>query len=194
MNFLLDILVMSLGALTLGAALGYGAVRFRVEGDPLGDKVNAVLPQTQCGQCGFPGCRPYAEAVAKGEVKTNLCTPGGEECARSLADLLGLEYEPLAGVAVAEKPKTVAVIREDTCIGCTLCIQACPVDAIVGAAKQMHTVLREVCTGCELCVKPCPVECIEMVPVSGTLETWRWPMPKASFIPAGADTFCRSVA
>jgi electron transport complex protein RnfB len=193
-NLPLDVLVMSFGALVLGAALGYGAVRFRVEGDPMCDKIDAFLPQTQCGQCGFPGCKPYAEAIAKGEAQTNLCTPGGEECARKLADLLGLEYKPVSGGCAAEKPKAVAVIREDTCIGCTLCIQACPVDAIVGAAKQMHTVLRDVCTGCELCLKPCPVECIDMAPLPVTLETWRWAMPMIPIVPVETDAPNRRAA
>jgi len=194
MSLLLAVLVMSLGALVLGAALGYGAVRFRVEGDPLGDKINTILPQTQCGQCGYPGCKPYAEAIAKGEAEINLCTPGGEECARKLADLLGREYKPVVGEAADKPEKTVAVIQEDTCIGCTLCIQACPVDAIIGAAKQMHTVLRSACTGCELCIKPCPVDCIEMIPIPITPETWKWTMPVISIVPIEADAAHRKAA
>jgi electron transport complex protein RnfB len=162
-------------AAAFGLLLGYSAIRFHVEGDPIAEKVDAVLPQTQCGQCGFPGCRPYAEAVARDEAEINKCVPGGETVILALADLLGKDPLPLE--AGEEKPKALAVINEKECIGCTLCIQACPVDAIVGAAKQMHTVIRSECTGCELCLPPCPVECIRMVPVDEELDTWKWPYP-----------------
>ncbi len=124
------------------------------------DAIDAELPQTQCGKCGHPGCRPYAEAIAAGEA-INQCPPGGERTVLRLARLTDRPPEPLA--QPAESPQ-VAVIREDECIGCTKCIQACPVDAILGAAKQMHTVLAGECTGCELCVAPCPVDCIDIVP------------------------------
>ena len=139
------LLVMAGIALVLGAGLGYAAIRFKVQGDPLVDKIDAILPQTQCGQCGFPGCRPYANAIADGEADINQCPPGGDEGVRKLADLLGREYKPLNEEHGVEKPKAVAMIDEQTCIGCTLCIQACPVDAIVGAAKQMHTVVEADC-------------------------------------------------
>jgi len=125
-------------AAILGAALGYASVRFKPEGNPIVDEIDNVLPQTQCGQCGYPGCRPYAEAIAGGD-KINKCPPGGEATIQSLADLLDVEPEPLDAEHGVEKAKMVAVIREDECIGCTKCIQACPVDAILGAAKQMHT-------------------------------------------------------
>ncbi len=164
------LLIMALGAVLLGAALGYASIRFKVEGDPLVEKIDAILPQTQCGQCGYPGCRPYAEAISRGEADINLCPPGGAEGVRRLADLLGREVKPLSA---EEKPKQVAIIDEQHCIGCTLCIQACPVDAIVGAPKQMHTVVESLCTGCELCVKPCPVECIRMEVVGESIETWK---------------------
>ena len=164
------LLIMALGAVLLGAALGYASIRFKVEGDPLVEKIDAILPQTQCGQCGYPGCRPYAEAISRGEADINLCPPGGAEGVRRLADLLGREVKPLSA---EEKPKQVAIIDEERCIGCTLCIQACPVDAIVGAPKQMHTVVESLCTGCELCVKPCPVECIRMEAVGESIETWK---------------------
>ena len=168
------IAVMALGAVVLGAVLGYASIRFKVEGDPLVDKIDALLPQTQCGQCGYPGCRPYAEAIAKGEADINLCPPGGEEGVAKLADLLGREAKPLDA---EERPPQVARIDENTCIGCTLCIQACPVDAIVGAAKQLHTVIAPVCTGCELCLPPCPVECIHMLPIPESIDTWKWKYP-----------------
>ena len=163
--------------LIAGAILGFAAVRFKVEGDPIAEQINALLPQTQCGQCGYPGCKPYAEAIAKGEAEINQCPPGGEEGIRKLADLLGREFKPLSEEHGVEKPKSVAVIDENTCIGCTLCIQACPVDAIVGAAKQMHTVVEPLCTGCELCVAPCPVDCITMEVVADTVQTWKWKYP-----------------
>jgi len=162
---------------SFGLLLGYAAIRFKVEGDPLVDQIDAILPQTQCGQCGFAGCRPYAEAIAAGEVEINLCPPGGETGMLALADLLGKEPVPLENESKASGVKSIAHIREEECIGCTLCIQACPVDAIIGAAKQMHTVIADQCTGCELCVPPCPVECIDMVPVKTTLSNWKWPFP-----------------
>jgi electron transport complex protein RnfB len=166
--------------LFIGLILGYAAVRFRVEGDPLVDKIDHILPQTQCGQCGYPGCRPYAEAMASDEADINRCPPGGETTIIALADLLGKEPKPLDPETGEEKSvPTVAVIDENICIGCTLCIQACPVDAILGAAKQMHTVIAKECTGCELCLPPCPVECITMVPVKESIETWQWPYPEA---------------
>jgi len=170
------ILVMAGIALALGGILGWAAIRFRVEEDPLVEKIDAILPQTQCGQCGFPGCKPYAEAIAKGEADINRCPPGGEEGVKRLAELLGVEPKPLSE-GLEHKPKSVAVIDEYLCIGCTLCIQACPVDAIVGAAKQMHTVVPELCTGCELCVQPCPVDCIQMEVIKENVTTWKWRYP-----------------
>ena len=168
------ILIMALGAVILGAALGYASIKFKVEGNPLVEKIEAILPQTQCGQCGYPGCKPYAEAIAEGEAEINLCPPGGQEGVAKLADLLGREVKPLDA---EEKPKQVAIIDEQTCIGCTLCIQACPVDDIVGAAKQMHTIIGSLCTGCELCLKPCPVECIRMEVIEETIDNWKWKYP-----------------
>jgi electron transport complex protein RnfB len=171
--------ILALGGLALafGALLGYASRRFKVEGNPLADEIEQLLPQTQCGQCGFAGCRPYAEAIAAGEADINLCPPGGEAVIKALADLLGVEPKPLDESKAAPAEKRVAVIDENTCIGCTLCIQACPVDAILGAAKQMHTVIASECTGCELCIPPCPVECITMVPVPRGIEDWKWPAP-----------------
>ncbi len=174
------IVTMTLLAALIGLVLGYSAIRFRVESDPVVDKIDAILPQTQCGQCGYSGCRPYAEAIAAGEAEINLCPPGGEAVIQALADLLGRDPKPLDADHGEEKPKQVAVIDEQLCIGCTLCIQACPVDAILGAAKQMHTVIAEECTGCELCLPPCPVECISMAPVKEDINTWKWPFPRAA--------------
>ncbi|MBM7060486.1 electron transport complex subunit RsxB [Pseudomonas sp. UL073] len=172
------VLVVLVLCLLCGAALGYAAVRFRVEGNPIAEQVNALLPQTQCGQCGYPGCKPYSEAIAAGD-KINKCPPGGAATIAALADLLDLEPEPLdaEGGEGGEKPPLVAFIREAECIGCTKCIQACPVDAIVGAARLMHTVIASECTGCDLCIEPCPVDCIDMLPLASDLRSWKWPQP-----------------
>jgi Na+-translocating ferredoxin:NAD+ oxidoreductase subunit B len=129
----------------------------------LAEEIDAILPQTQCRQCGFSGCRPYAEAIAEGRAQINQCPPGGEDGIHQLARLLGVESLPLNTAHGVFKPKEVALIDEQACIGCTLCIQACPVDAIVGAGRQMHTVISGECTGCSLCLEPCPVDCIQMV-------------------------------
>lgn len=174
------ILALTVLAALFGLLLGYAAIRFKVEADPVAEKIDALLPQTQCGQCGYPGCRPYAEAVASGEADINQCVPGGETTVVALADLLGRDPKPMGGDNAEPKPKMVAVIVEEQCIGCTLCIQACPVDAILGAAKHMHTVIRSECTGCELCVPPCPVGCIKMVPIGETVGTWKWPHPETT--------------
>ena len=178
------LLVMAAIAGVLGAILGFAAIKFRVEGNPLVDKIDAVLPQTQCGQCGYPGCKPYATAIAEGAADINKCPPGGEEGIHKLAALLGTEFKPFGGETVV-KPKSVAVIDEETCIGCTLCIQACPVDAIVGAAKQMHTIIAAECTGCELCVPPCPVDCILMIPIAENVTNWKWKYPVYALSPSG---------
>ena len=139
----------------------------KVERLSLADSIDAVLPQTQCGQCGYPACRPYAEAIAEGKADINQCPPGGAAGVRDLARLLGVEPKPLDPKYGREKmEKTVAVIDEKLCIGCALCIKACPVDAILGAAKLMHTVIAHECTGCELCIAPCPVDCIAMIPAA----------------------------
>jgi electron transport complex protein RnfB len=166
-------------ALIFGALLGYASIHFKVEGNPIVDQIDAVLPQTQCGQCGYPGCRPYAEAIANGEA-INKCPPGGESTIQTLADMLDVEPLPLDAEHGEAQPKALAFIREEECIGCTKCIQACPVDAILGAAKQMHTVITSECTGCDLCVEPCPVDCIDMIPIETTLSSWSWPSPASS--------------
>jgi electron transport complex protein RnfB len=160
-------------AMLFGVLLGYVSIRFKVESDPLVEQIDAILPQTQCGQCGYPGCRPYAEAIANGD-EINKCPPGGEAGIKKLADLMGVEAKPLNEAHESEEERKVAYIREAECIGCTKCIQACPVDAIVGAARQMHTVIIDECTGCDLCVEPCPVDCIDMLPVKQTTDSWNW--------------------
>jgi electron transport complex protein RnfB len=171
------IIAITVMALVFGLLLGFASIRFKVEGDPIADQIDKILPQTQCGQCGFAGCRPYAEAIATGEADINRCPPGGEATIEALAELLEVEPKPLDEECGVEKPKTLAVIDEDRCIGCTLCIQACPVDAILGSAKHMHTVIASECTGCELCLPPCPVDCIDMVVTKQNPNTWRWPDP-----------------
>lgn len=138
----------------------------------LADRIEDLLPQTQCTKCGYAGCRPYAEAIAEGSAAYNQCPPGGAEGVARLARLLGKPVIPINPVHGLERERPVALIDEGVCIGCTLCIQACPVDAIVGAAKQMHTVIAELCTGCDLCVPPCPVDCIAMIPVTPGKTGW----------------------
>jgi len=138
----------------------------------LADQIEDLLPQTQCGKCGYPACRPYAEAIASGQAAYNQCPPGGTAGIARLANLLVQPLLPLNAHNGVERSRTRALIDEAACIGCTLCIQACPVDAIVGAAKQIHTVLADDCTGCDLCVAPCPVDCIAMVEATPGLTGW----------------------
>jgi len=147
----------------------------------LADRIEDLLPQTQCTKCGYPACRAYAEAIASGTAGYNQCPPGGAEGVARLAGLLGKPVIPLNPANGVERPRAVAVIDENLCIGCTLCIQACPVDAIVGAAKQMHTVVSDLCTGCDLCVAPCPVDCIDMVEVTPGRSGWdAWSQEQAN--------------
>jgi len=168
-------------AMAFGALLGFAAIRYKVEGNPIIDEIDSLLPQTQCGQCGHPGCRPYAEGIAAGE-DINKCPPGGEATIHALADLLDVDAPELDAEHGEEKAKQVAVIREDECIGCTKCIQACPIDAIMGSAKHMHTVIESECTGCDLCVEPCPVDCIDMVTLDKGHAAWHWDPPKPGHI------------
>ena len=155
----------------------------------LADQIEDLLPQTQCTKCGYPACRPYAEAIAEGSASYNQCPPGGVEGVKRLATLLGKPVIPLNPVHGFERARPAAVIDESACIGCTLCIQACPVDAIVGAAKQMHTVIPELCTGCDLCVPPCPVDCITMLPVTADKTGWAaWSQEQADAARARHDS------
>ena len=163
-------------ALLFGLLLGYAAIRFKVEGNPVAEQVDKILPQTQCGQCGFPGCKPYAEALSKEETEVNLCIPGGQEVMILISEITGLEPKEMDAVE-AVKVKETAYIDEDVCIGCVLCIKECPVDAILGATKLMHTVIQDECTGCEKCVPVCPVDCIDMLPAKTSIDNWKWPDP-----------------
>ena len=161
--------------LMAGCLLVYTRSRFTPASDDLIDLVNAELPQTQCAQCGYPGCRPYAEAIIQGEA-INRCPPGGNATIDALATLLGRDALALDPACGEDPPPQVAVIREEDCIGCTLCLPACPVDAIVGAPRYLHTVIESACTGCELCLAPCPVDCIDLVELPAVA-------PPRSFLP-----------
>ncbi len=156
--------VIAMGCLAalISAALGLIAARLSTTSNAVVEKINDLLAQTQCGQCGYAGCRPYAEAIAAGTARINRCPPGGKTTIQALGRLLDqipIELDPSCGT---EKPKFVAVITENACIGCAKCLLACPVDAILGAHGYMHTVISEECTGCELCIPSCPVDCIDM--------------------------------
>ncbi|WP_061708966.1 electron transport complex subunit RsxB [Pseudenterobacter timonensis] len=169
------IAVLAVLGLVFGIILGYASRRFAVEEDPVVEKIDALLPQSQCGQCGFPGCRPYAEAVGLQGESINRCAPGGEAVMLKIAELLNVDPQPVDGDESAREPvRALAVIDEANCIGCTKCIQACPVDAIVGATRAMHTVMADLCTGCNLCVAPCPTQCITLRPVATTPDNWKW--------------------
>ncbi len=153
-------------ALIAGVLLSFASRQLPPDDDELGSKVDELLPQTQCAQCGYPGCRPYAAAIVHEAAPINLCPPGGEDTVRHLAALLGRDDVALADTAQANMKHSVAFIDESLCIGCTHCRDVCPVDAIVGAQQFMHTILADECTGCELCLPPCPVDCIQMKPAA----------------------------
>lgn len=166
---LATLITLGIAGLTAGLMLNWASRRFERKDDDVILRIHDLLPKTQCAQCGYPGCRPYAEAIAAGEA-INRCPPGGDKTIAELANLLGREPVPLADDLAEAPVAAVAVIREPECIGCRLCIDACPVDAIIGAPRLMHTVVADLCTGCELCIEPCPVDCIDLItqPIEGT--------------------------
>ena len=157
---LIAVIIIASLALLAGVALSYASRSLPADSGELVERVNELLPQTQCAQCGYPGCRPYAQAIVDDGIAINLCPPGGDDTIRRLATLLGTDVLPLAEKQSLER--AVAVIDESLCIGCMHCRNACPVDAIVGAHQLMHTIIQNECTGCELCIAPCPVDCISM--------------------------------
>ncbi|MDX1404409.1 MAG: electron transport complex subunit RsxB [Woeseiaceae bacterium] len=157
---LIAVVTVTVIAMLAGLILGYASNKLPAKRDSLVEQVDSLLPQTQCGQCGYPGCRPYAAAIVEEMAPINLCPPGGEETMQRLADLLGRDAQPLETAAPGLQ---LAVVDESRCIGCTWCREVCPVDAIVGAHQLMHTVISSECTGCELCIPRCPVDCIQLV-------------------------------
>ncbi len=174
---LVAIIAISLLALIFGLLLGYSSIRFHVEENPVAEKIAELLPQSQCGQCGFPGCTPYAEAVVEGNAPINACPPGGQCTMEAIAEILGVDPVPMGAEDEEEKGPAVALINEQECIGCAVCLKYCPVDAILGTTKQMHTVISHECIGCEACVEPCPVDCISMMPIPVDIGSWTWPLP-----------------
>ena len=188
-NWLLALAGMVALATVFGVLIVWVAQKFKVEGNPIVEQINAILPQTQCGQCNYPGCKPYAEAIAKGEAPINQCPPGGQEGIKKLADLLDVEVLELNPENGAEVEDQVVEIIEPDCIGCTKCIQVCPVDAIVGAAKQMHTVILDECTGCDLCIPACPVDCIIKIPAPMPAKIARSTKPDLYHVIQEAQTF-----
>ena len=168
---------LSILGLFLGGLLGIAARYFRVESNPLVEEIEQMMPGTQCGQCGYPGCAPAAEGLVKGEAEVTLCPPGGKALAAALAEKLGVELD-LSKMEVKEK--TIAFVDEDLCIGCTRCFQVCPTDSLLGAPQQVHTVISNICTSCEDCIPMCPTGALSMVPIEKTMQTWHWPKPNLS--------------
>lgn len=166
---------------SLGLVLGLAARYFRVEGNPLVEELEALLPGTQCGQCGYPGCTGAAQALAAGSAPLTLCPPGGRVVVTALAARLGVEAD-LSGVKDA--PPSIAEVREELCIGCTRCYKVCPTDAVLGAAKHIHAVFSEACTACGSCVDVCPTEAILLRPAAPTLQSWGWLKPGAQLLAA----------
>jgi electron transport complex protein RnfB len=171
---LIAILSLTLLGSLLGLGLGVAAKKFHVEGDPLTAEIETLMPGSNCGQCGFPGCPGAAAAIADGSAPVTVCPPGGKALAQALAAKLGISID--LG-EVADQGPQIAAVAEEICIGCCRCIKVCPTDAILGAAKQIHNVIREACTGCGNCIDRCPTEAMTMQPVPVTLQHWIWPKP-----------------
>ena len=169
--------------LAIGFSLGFAANHFKVDKDPLVDQIEAMLPASNCGQCGYPGCGPAAAALVQGQAVVTLCPPGGRALAEQLAVKLGVNAD-LSNMK--DSGPMLAHVREATCVGCTRCFKVCPTDAIVGAPKMIHSVIANACTGCGACVDICPTECLVMEEVPETLSTWRWPKPQPQLLPTAA--------
>lgn len=178
------IATMSALGVGLGAVLGIAARRFHVETPPIVDEIEKIMPGTNCGQCGFAGCHGAAEAIAEGSAPLTLCAPGGRDLVAQLAELTGADMPDVGVAGVLDEGPMVAFIFEDHCTGCTKCFKRCPTDAIVGAAKQIHTVINDACIGCDACAEVCPTEAIIMRTKPRTLRNWHWPKPDARFEPA----------
>lgn len=169
------VLSLTLLGTAFGLLLGVAARRLKVEGNPLATELEQLLPGSQCGQCGFPGCTGAAQALADGSAPVNLCPPGGRAVMQALAAKLGIEAE-LSGME--DQGPMIAEVKEEICIGCTRCFKVCPTDAIMGAAQQIHVVFREACTACGKCVDVCPTESVTLQPVPVTLQSWYWSKPQ----------------
>lgn len=174
MYILSALLILTALGWLLGLSLAVAGKYFKVESDPLIERVEALMPGSQCGQCGFPGCRPAAEAVVSGAAPVTLCPPGGTSLVEQLAKLLGVDVDLSQ---TEDQEPLVARVSEDTCTGCTRCFKVCPTNAIVGAPKQIHAVVADACIGCKKCVAVCPTECLQMHPIAVTLRDWQWPKP-----------------
>ena len=183
-SMLIAIGSLTLIGITLGAILGIAARRLAVQEDPLEEELKAMMPGSQCGQCGYVGCAQYAGALAKGEAAITLCAPGGKVLIEALSEKLGIAAD-LSGME--DKGPEHAFIVEDLCIGCTRCIRECSTDAIMGANKLMHTIIVDACHGCAKCVKVCPTDAIVMVPVQVTLRNWHWPKPEIESTPSKSE-------
>ena len=168
------VVAISLLGLIFGLILGYASRRFEVEDDPVVEKIDALLPQSQCGQCGYPGCGQAAIALSKGEAPVTLCPPGGRVVAEKLAEILGTTFDP---GNLPDRGPLLARVRTDYCIGCSRCFKSCPTDAILGATKQLHVVLEEACIGCGACAEVCPTGGIDLEGIPVTLRNWRWHKP-----------------
>jgi len=175
-------MLMSVGSLaamglTLGSVLGVASRYLAVEADPIEAELLAMLPGSQCGQCGYVGCGQAAAALAKGEAPVTLCPPGGKATVEALAAKLGVKVDLSK---VVDTGPRIAEVTEEICIGCCRCMKVCPTDAIIGAAKQIHNVIREACTGCSSCIDVCPTEALAMAPIPVTLQHWTWPKPASA--------------
>jgi len=177
MFLLAAIISLTLLGLFLGLLLGIAAKYLKVESNPIVEEIEALMPGSQCGQCGYPGCRPAAEALVAGQAPATVCPPGGSALAEQIAAMLGMDLDLRD---VKEPDPKVARVNEANCTGCTRCFKVCPTDAIVGAAKQIHAVVSDACIGCEKCVAVCPTECLQMHPIEVTLRNWRWAKPNSS--------------